>query len=692
MVVIALVSPSFAMPGGLPAVRAEQIGLLVLLPSLMRYWLSDRQARRVDRIDLAFAAIAASFVLSIVAAPIVIPSMGRSFRDAFLVLRVLEYWLLYRVGRGAVDGGWSPHVVDLFGAFALASGAFAFLQFAGGAAFNNAITAFWTGSDHNLAGVVENGRAVGTLGNANLFGVVDGWFILAAWCAFLGVRDASRGRRAFLATALWFGVLGLTLSQSRSAVLSTAGAAALAAVLLLVTMRPWARLIRATVLVATAGVFAVGLSIVMAHSAGSLSGRFDPATIVTDASVVSRNAILRFLFADRGPAAARAAVCDTPGGSSAPGHEPSGGPAPDGSTSTADAGRRTAAIAVASRIQGLYCASGVWPDRLAVAPSPAAPGLEVTTSAAGYQVVARLDRPGPPDGPSLTIGSDPNLLVDPSFESPESGAWWITGGGTVQQVGSGLFGASAARVKLDDGHPLNQYVIYVFDGSSTYTASAWVRSADGTAHRIRLQLEAWFVDGGRTPSIGAADVEVPADGTWTEIVARMDTPPTGSIWVTRVIIVPDHETATIDVDGASLVHSSIPPSFAYLHDADPSELPGPVPSFRQSPVIGVGPMSNTSFGSFDNDYALVLLKFGVLGLAAFVGLFGMSALTGWRTWGFRPSETNLGALALVFAVLSTAVYSLAAGVFFSYQAMALLALWIGLSSRGVARPVEAEVE
>ena len=681
LLVIAFVLPSFAMPAGLPAVRAEQVALLVVLPGLLRYLRSDRHARRLDLVDAAFLAIGASFVATIALAPVLIPSVGRSPRDAWLILRVVEYWLLYRVGRAAADGASAADVTGLFGSVAVVAGVFGCLQFIGGAPFNNAVTAFWTGPDHNLAGVLENGRVVGTLGNANLFGIVTGWSALVAWFTLLGTRELpARGRRV-LWVVLWLAVLGLALSQSRSAVLSTAGAAGLGTLLLLLTARPWVALVRTLGLVATAGAVAVGLSLLVVHSAGSLSGRFDPTAIGTDPSVSSRNAIVRYLFADRGPAAARAVVCDTPAGDPLPGHRPSGAVEPGAGGSADDTARRAAAISAAVRIQDAYCTTGAWPAPGAVATAPPAAGVDVTTSADGYRVTATLDQAGAPDGQALTIGSDPNLLQEPSFEGPRSGVWWMSAGAQMQQADAGLFGTAAARVTLEGTQELNQYVVYVFDRSSAYTASAWVRSADGAPHQLRLQLEAWLADGGRIPAIAVTDVTIPGNGTWTEVSARMDTPATGSIWVTRVILISDDGTSTVDVDGASLVHSPVPVSFEYLRDADPAVLPSPVPFFRQSPVIGIGPMSDTPFGSFDNDYALVLLKFGIVGLAAFVGLFAAAAYSAWRAWGRRSARPNLPALALVLAIVATAVYSVAAGVFFSYQAMAMLALWIGISSR-----------
>lgn len=674
LLVIAMASPDIRLPAGLPAIRLEQVLLLLILPSLTRYHVVHREARRVGLVDGAFLFLGLAIGLSIALAPLIVPGVGRSGRDVFQLLRPLEYWLLYRLARTApMDRPTTIGLLLVLGTAGVAGGIFALLQVVGGQGFNNAITSVWTGPGHNLAGVVENSRAVGTVGNANLFGLLQGWFGLAALAALL-LRVPRKGpvTRA-TALALSVATVGLVLSQSRSASLSVAGAAALGTLFLIGSgARPRLLLPGAAILAGVAAAFA---TITVVASPQVLGGRFAVASLGSDPSVVERLAILRYAFAPREADAERRLVCGGgPAGAVRVGHEPALPPTAENLAAT------HAASDAAALVERAYCGTGVWPtDRAALGLAASTP-YRLQLGPDGYEI----SQPVPasdPDAPLYALTSHPNLLLDPGFDGVSGfSSWKTSAGSSLSPVSPGRFGRSAGRFSVAPGGYLDQYVLYTFAPGTGYTASIWARRTDGGPPTIRFQLEAWLTSGNRIAPIASSESALPTNGQWVQLTAAFHTPPEGQIWVIRAVVSADDPaaTGTIELDGAELAQGSANPSFAYVRDVDPATLPSTIPSVWQSPLIGVGPMSNIEVGSFDNEYALVLVRFGLIGLAAYVLLFIAAGVTALISWRRRIAAADgAAAFALGLAILATVVYDVAAGTYYSYQAMAVLWLWAG---------------
>lgn len=679
-IVVAVLSPNIGLPSGLPAIRLEQLLAIVLVPALIRIHLRERALRRSDLVDIGFAGVVLSVAISVVIAPALVPSVGRSYRDLFQILRPLEYWIFYRLGR-ASSAEQPVDIGRLFIAFAVFGGILGILQAVGGDTFNSTFTAIWTPS-HSVEGVQAGGRIVGTIGNANLFGQWSGWLALSAVAGIVAVERDRINQRPMYLLAIVLSAMTLVLSQSRSAGLAIFGAAGLMVLALLargrlegMLQRDLRRLVLAAVAVAAGA--AVGLVVLLAPG-GTLSsragGRFDLGNILTDASVVERVAVLHFAFSTHDPDALHALICDrAPIGSVSAGHEPAGSAAP---SPAAVAPTTAAAITAARSVEAGFCASGAW-SVAATSPS----GMSITTDGGGYTLEAAADS----SAPGLVLTSHPNVVLEPSLESWPSAQWHVTRGSTVG-FGPALYGARSAEVGLAPGGVFDQHVLYTFAKGSPYTASIEARSADGAAHGITLGVEAWLINGDVIATIGHETATLPADGRWVQLTATFRTPPSGQVWVMRVLVnapdVPD--TITIDLDGASLIAGATAPTFAYVRDIDPAVLPSALPSFWESPVVGVGPMSNIEFGSFDNEYALTLFKFGVLGMAALLLFYLALIVTGIRAWLKQSRQSSgLTGLALAAAVIASVAYGIAAGVWYSYQLMPILMLWAGVAAAGV---------
>jgi hypothetical protein len=338
----------------------------------------------------------------------------------------------------------------------------------------------------------------------------------------------------------------------------------------------------------------------------------------------------------------------------------------------------------------VYCTTGRWPTDAATLGTTA--GVGVTLDGSGYEVTTPVAPPAP-DAPAYTLTSYPNLILDPSFESPATAAGWnISAGATVTTAQDPLYGSAAAHLAIPAHGFLDQYVLYTFERSTDFGVAIWARSANGRAQSVALELDAWLTGGARIPSLARVDRTLPADGSWVQLAAHFRTPAAGRIWVMRYLLVPSASSSalSLDVDGASLQRGPLPASFPYLRHVDPSTLPSALPSFWSSPVIGVGPISSLEFGSIDNEYALFVLSFGVVGLAAYLLLYltvGMTALRGWLRR--RTGPDGALALALGLATLATLAYGIAAGAYYSYQAMAVLWLWVGWVSAAGRVPAGA---
>ena len=143
LLVAAILSPNITMPGGLPAIRIEQILLAGYLPLLgLHYW-NHRELWRVGTIDVAFMALAVAMAVTLVLAPAFLSAVSWSVRDPFELARVAEYWFLFRLGlslepkRGLTD---ALVVLPTLGALL---GLLALVQYLDPGGFNGAVTSIW---------------------------------------------------------------------------------------------------------------------------------------------------------------------------------------------------------------------------------------------------------------------------------------------------------------------------------------------------------------------------------------------------------------------------------------------------------------------------------------------------------------------------------------------------------------------
>jgi len=694
----AFLSPNIGMPAALPAIRIEQLLLAFFLPSLAWYHWRIPEARRLTVIDGAFAALGLAFALTLVYAPLRGPGVSFSFRDPFELARVAEYWLLYRLGMAAA--AWRGTPTGLLGfaaAAALGGGLFALVQYLEPGSFNDVVTAVWT-PPHHLVALDRTGRAVGTIGNANYFGLASGLFL--SLCLAAVALRAVRGRWLWLVHAgAAAAVLGLGLSQSRTATFATLAAMALGFVGLLLTQRGRAAYLPAAAVVLVAGVASIAFVELVPPDFGSYHSRFAPRELTEGSSFGIRVSRWRSIFAgffQRGPA-----FCETgevPGIPPARGHEPAPAePLAEDAARTRDVQRKADVESLARALLRFYCDRERWPvgeplaDALVPAYLRAMPADPLTGDpypayvvSGGFTVAAKLEDPADPEGPWYTLGTIPNMLLNPSFESGRTApdAWAAIQGADARLQGGGRYGSRAARLTIPPGGLVYQNVVFEFGLRRPYTVGVWAKAPGSQPQALQLYLAAGFADGTRRDPFLTREAQIPADGAWHHLSLTFET---GNVRMTTLqVILRGAGGAPLDilVDGATLNEGPLPVSFATAVDVDPARLnPEDLPTFADSPILGVGPRKDIQLGAVDNEYALFLDRYGLVGTAAYITLLVAGGAVGWRAYrrpGPAPAKAAGFALAASFVLL--AVFNVAAGSFYHFQLMAVVWAWAGAAA------------
>lgn len=682
---LTLVSPYVPLPGPLPSIRLEQVVLVLVAIPMLRLIVRHPEMRRVSLVDASFLALVIATTITILLAPIIVAGASRSFRDVFEVVRIGEYWLIFRIGLTLAPAGPAGgRIARWLAIAAIGLGTFAILQYLELPAFNDTVTAIWTQS-HNLLGVVREGRAVGTAGNANQFGILS---VLLLFVALVGRIAAPRRAPAWMwGTAIAAATVSLVLAQSRGAILG-AGLGLVAAAGLL-AIRRTAR--RGIVVAAPAMVAAllVVVALVMAAppSSGSILRRFDIAGILRDPSVVIRLGRVQSLFA--GTAAGQpdttgdrtACVASlTPPATPDPGHEPGAAALP--AAPTADPAR------VASAVAGYYCDNRRWPSDLArdLIPAylpalPTSPGgsLSLYSSPRGFAVgTARSvdDR-----AEDAGVGSLPNLLANPSFEDGGSppAQWLVTPGTVATTTASGAaFSVSAADVILPTGGAVYQLVVADLPMDTDFAFGLWARSTEAGAASLQLYVVAITADGQRVDPLATRTVTLPAGTAWQHLGLVLHTP-TKHLTSLQVMVRAPQAPAHAVLDGASLTEGPFALPFGSLLD-QPATAAGNAggPSFWESPIIGIGPQKDDAVPVFDNEYASFLAHYGIVGLGAYLLLFGAAFLVGLRAALRVPEWGGLLGVSLAGFTIALGAFAISAGAYGQLQVMVIYWLLVGV--------------
>jgi len=720
LLVAAMVSPDISMPAALPAVRLEQIGLAVLLPSLFGFWWRHPEARRIAFIDWAFLSLGVAITLSLIFAPLIVSQSHWSIRDPFEVARVAEYWLMYRLAfTVAYEHGTVAGITTVFVGVAIVSGAIGILQYLGPRGFNDAVTSIWADS-HNFEGVVKRSRVVGMVGNPNYFGIFAGLLLVVLLSMVLLRSSKSTRRRWLLATAVLLATSGLVMSQSRTAALAVLGALFLGLLFVIVRRRRDAAYGTAIGLFVASIVVSVVFVEAFPPKFGTFHDRFRLSAFTNDPSVTIRISKWKSLFSgffqDAPDRCTREELKATKN------HEPvrrTATSAPADAVAR-DVTRKQDIQTLSLAVTRYSCDTNRWPTgdlaeslvpkylpALPVDPVSGEGYLSFVDSKDGFLVGANLEDPNDPEGPVYALGTIPNIIVNPSFEqsnSPTSHfetAKSVDGRPTttLKPTNQRVFGKTGINADIGPSGSVYQLTVFNFPLGAKYTASVWARSNAGVEQTIYFYLIGILSDGSTLDPMVSTTKTLPGDGSWVPVVLTFDTPSSNRLSVLQTSVrapgggqdarLQISQAAVVTIDGMMVNQGPFPASFPYVTDVNPSRLrPGDLAGFSDSPLIGIGPQKDRQVGAFDNEYALMLDRYGLLGTAAYLALFVAALLVPLRGFslGRRGSAyRGVMALSLGVATYTTAqfAFNVAAGSYYSFQLMAIYWLLIGHLARCV---------
>ena len=261
IIVAAVLTPGVSVSSRLPDIRAEQIlaaPALLWLVAGARRGRSNLRGGALGLIDLAFLALAAASLISILYAPLALKE-AFSPKDGYEVIKLAIYWVLFRFGlaAGADRTARRAALTSLFAAGSL-SALFALAQYFDWLGVAGRMGSWWAPA-HHLRALERDGRAFGTVGNPNYFGALMTLVAVTAFTAILRPSPGAPWDRWAAGSGLAFGVLGVVLSGSRGAMATLAVAVITSSAVALAARYPCRRLAGALALLAAAFVAAVVL-------------------------------------------------------------------------------------------------------------------------------------------------------------------------------------------------------------------------------------------------------------------------------------------------------------------------------------------------------------------------------------------------------------------------------------------------
>jgi len=709
LIVVAVLSPNIGMPGGLPAIRLEQLMLAAMLPSLALLHIRHREFRRLTAIDGVFLVLTLAITTSIIAAPLIVSSVDWSIRDPFEVARIVEYWLMYRFGMTlVVESSTSRSIVYVLLALTIALTVFSLLQYLDGAgAFNRNVTDIWAVS-HNLVGVQREGRAIGTIGNANYYSFFMALPLIAGLSLILLKRlPEQRGLVLLVLMGVFAAVFSATLAQSRT------GAAAIffgmfwGLLLVILARRPSAPL-RAIGFFLACLIIAVSFMQVQKPLVDSFNARFNPSRVDEDASLIIR--IQRFRTFFTGFFSTTPSICEgdrldariIPDAKKPRPGALGNAAAPD--VQARDRQRKADVATISAGVVEYFCAEDRWPvgapagellvpEYLDVLPVDPLTGAEYPAyiSPGGFTIGAELEDAADPDGPYYTVSTIPSIVVNSSFESSFGTAWVARNGAAVAHVAEGLFGSRAAALTIPPGGDVRQFVVFDFPLNEEYTMTVWARSQSGADESLVLYVIGQQLEGSRYDPLVRQTYTVPGTGEWTPLALSFRTPERGRITTLEFMLraAEGGSGVAVDIDGASLTQGTFPQSFVHTSDVDPATLrPQDLPQFSDSPLIGVGPRNNAEAGAFDNEYVLFMDRYGILGSIPYLGMYAAAIWAAIAAFRRRHALMDVLGLTLFAFTMTLLLFNVGAGSYYHFAIMAVYWLLVGYIS-AAPRPTMA---
>lgn len=680
----AVATPALPMPLGLPDLRLEQAlavpALLILIRRAPRLWEALPQPAWIDAVLLALAAVTA---LAILHAGLVLGERV-SPRDGYEVAKLALYWVLFRFALAAGSRPAARRVA--LTALCAAAGTAALVALAQYLDLPGvrAVTAWWT-PPHHLRALTRDGRAVGLAANPNYFGALMALVTLVALTAPV---EATPQRWTTIALAA--GALGVVLSGSRGAL----GVLIIGvAVVWLLTLgqhlrRPSrgttrSRLLRATALLAVLFLAAVllveigprGRQDYLARVASTLSPR-------GDSDLALRLERWRSFLGARDEGAVAAS---TPGDT--------GLPAASAEARARDARRKDDVRRLVAAVERFRAATRALPetpaalvpgflDALPADPADGTP-YRYERTATGFTVAARLEDPSDPDYPLFATGDVDNYLQNGDVEegagARASAFRALPGTRWQRSTRAALFGRYGIVFHGSQRTPQQRAAVYQQrflnrPGGAPLTAAVWVRLMPESRGELFLYANIYYADGGRVDPYARVAADPTRPGVWQRLFLPI-TPEAGRrVDFIGVYLLSDDFQGEAHADGFELVDGSVPVSFPGLREA-PRGGADLGARFRRSPLLGSGPGKAEGDSAVDNEYLLVLGRYGLLGLVAYLAVWAALLHA-----AARAAHTGAPlAAAVAGGIAGLLLFNLVAGSLYQLQLMGLFWPLAGLA-------------
>ncbi len=785
IIVAAVLTPAATLTSGLPDVRLEQALALPAVGLLVAARRRHPSVTRLGLIDLGFAALAGATLISVVYAPLALGEAA-TLRDGYEVVKLCLYWVLFRVGllAGGVPANRRRAFTALFAAGSL-SALVALAQYVDVLGVVERTGGWWAPA-HHLRTLVRDGRAFGTVGNPNYFGMMMALTAVMAltWLASQRARPAVAPRRqrgpapaihgsdrpapsgrpearggsslepsparrpddrlievpvvrqavstgtppstatreprtvgisrclqwrprqdtATLAAwyALALATMGVVLSGSRGALGAVVAAVCVLWVVALVRRASRRELLTGSVVLCAA--FAAAVLVVEMFPRGRedyltrVAGAFSP---TAEGSLGLRIERWRGVTGTNAGRPSRAG----PGAARTDSGRPSAGPDARERDSRRKAGTRAIVAAVTrhrdatGRLPDGPSLDELVPDSIDSLPSDPLSGAayDYQRTAAGFTVAARIEDPADLDYPLFAIGTVRTYIDNGDLEEGRGGgaAGFRALPGTAyrRDAEAALFGESGIIFRGNPRDPGQRAAVYQQrylnrTGGGSYTAAVWVKLPRQVSGDVFLYTNIFYTDGERRDPHAKVAADSALTGVWQRLAVTITPDPGRRIDFIGVYLLSDSFSGEAYADGFVLVDGRVPVSFPGLEEAGAATTgerdAGAV--FRRSPVFGAGPGKAENAGTLDNEYLVVATRYGIVGLVAYLLLWGAVIGVAWRGGSELTMQASQGAghgepgtgghtltirAAVAAVVAGLLVFNLVAGSLYHLQLMGL---------------------
>jgi O-antigen ligase len=243
-----------------------------------------------------------------------------------------------------------------------------------------------------------------------------------------------------------------------------------------------------------------------------------------------------------------------------------------------------------------------------------------------------------------------------------------------------LFGRRSARFRGNPSAPGQRAALFQQrylgrPGGTPLTAQLAVKLTGPIDGDLSLYANIFYADGTRSDPHVRVSADPTRLGAWQELSAPIEPEAGRVVTFVGVYLMGEGFRGEALVDGFALHDGAAAVNFASLRES-PAVLSGAAGAarLRQSPLLGVGPAKAEPAQATvtDNEYLLIVSRYGLVGLVLYLALWGSVFATMWH--GLRGGARNAAAalrLTVAATVAGLLIFNLAAGSFLHLQLMAL---------------------